>query len=96
LAIILFRLSEVGPYLEACAAQEKCQQSADAPGRALPPAVPNRGQCALGPSIWRRDGKIDALGGGIAASSPADFGRLIAVEPEKWGGVVKFAGNKPD
>ena len=25
-------------------------------------------------------GKIDALGGGIAASSPADFGRLIAVE----------------
>jgi len=41
-------------------------------------------------------GKIDALGGGIAASSPADFGRLIAVETEKWGKVVKFAGIKPD
>ncbi len=41
-------------------------------------------------------GKIDALGGGIAASSPADFGRLIAVEAEKWGKVVKFAGIKPD
>jgi hypothetical protein len=48
------------------------------------------------PFDLRRDGKIDALGGGIAASSPADFGRLIAVEAEKWGGVVKFAGNKPD
>jgi len=41
-------------------------------------------------------GKIDALGGGIAASSPADFGRLIAVETEKWGKVVRFAGIKPD
>ena len=41
-------------------------------------------------------GKIDALGGGIAASSPADFGRLIAVETEKWGKVVRFAGIKPE
>jgi tripartite-type tricarboxylate transporter receptor subunit TctC len=41
-------------------------------------------------------GKIDALGGGIAASSPADFGRLIAVETEKWAKVVKFAGIKPE
>jgi hypothetical protein len=41
-------------------------------------------------------GKFDALGGGIAASSPADFGRLIAVETEKWGKVVKFAGIKPE
>jgi hypothetical protein len=40
--------------------------------------------------------KMDALGGGIAAGSPADFGRLIAVETEKWGKVVKFAGIKPD
>ena len=41
-------------------------------------------------------GKIDALGGGIAAGSPADFGKLIAVETEKWGKVVKFAGIKPE
>jgi tripartite-type tricarboxylate transporter receptor subunit TctC len=41
-------------------------------------------------------GKIDALGGGIAASSPEDFGRLIAVETEKWGKVVRFAGIKPE
>src|SRR5215510_277636 len=41
-------------------------------------------------------GKIDALGGGIAAGSPEDFGKLIAVETEKWGKVVKFAGIKPE
>jgi tripartite-type tricarboxylate transporter receptor subunit TctC len=41
-------------------------------------------------------GKIDALGGGIAASAPADFGKLIALETEKWGKVVRFAGIKPD
>jgi len=41
-------------------------------------------------------GKIDALGGGIAASSPQDFGKLIAVETEKWGKVVRFAGIKSE
>jgi tripartite-type tricarboxylate transporter receptor subunit TctC len=28
--------------------------------------------------------------------SPADFGKLIAEETEKWGKVVKFAGVKAD
>jgi tripartite-type tricarboxylate transporter receptor subunit TctC len=41
-------------------------------------------------------GKLDALGGGVVASSPEDFGRLIAVETEKWGKVVRFAGIKPE
>jgi hypothetical protein len=27
--------------------------------------------------------------------SPADFGKLIANETEKWGKVIKFAGIKP-
>jgi tripartite-type tricarboxylate transporter receptor subunit TctC len=40
--------------------------------------------------------KIDALGGGIAVGSPADFGELIADETEKWGKVVRFAGIKPE
>jgi hypothetical protein len=40
--------------------------------------------------------RLDALGGGILASSPAEFGRLIADETEKWGKVVKFAGIKAE
>jgi tripartite-type tricarboxylate transporter receptor subunit TctC len=36
------------------------------------------------------------LGGTGLPGSPADFGKLIAEETEKWGKVVKFAGIKPD
>ena len=35
-------------------------------------------------------------GGGQFALSPADFGKLIADETEKWARVVKFAGIKPE
>jgi hypothetical protein len=28
--------------------------------------------------------------------SPADFGKLIAAETEKWATVIKFAGLKPE
>jgi hypothetical protein len=28
--------------------------------------------------------------------SPADFGKLIAAETEKWAAVIKFAGIKPE
>jgi hypothetical protein len=34
--------------------------------------------------------------GTVLAGSPADFGKLIAEETEKWGKVVKFSGAKPE
>jgi tripartite-type tricarboxylate transporter receptor subunit TctC len=34
------------------------------------------------------------LGGDALPGSPADFGRLIAEDTEKWGRVVRFAGAK--
>jgi tripartite-type tricarboxylate transporter receptor subunit TctC len=35
-------------------------------------------------------------GGTVLPGSPADFGKLIVEETEKWGKVVKFAGVKAD
>jgi tripartite-type tricarboxylate transporter receptor subunit TctC len=40
--------------------------------------------------------RLDQLNGQITVGSPADFGKLLAEETEKWGKVVKFAGAKPD
>ena len=40
--------------------------------------------------------KLADLGGDVLALSPADFGKLIADETEKWGKVVKFTGIKAD
>jgi tripartite-type tricarboxylate transporter receptor subunit TctC len=40
--------------------------------------------------------RLTDLGATGMPGSPADFGRLIAEETEKWGKVVKFAGIKPE
>ncbi len=39
--------------------------------------------------------RLSDLGGMLIAGLPADFGKLIAEETEKWGKVVRFAGIKP-
>ena len=40
--------------------------------------------------------RLAELGGVLIAGSPADFGKLIAAETEKWAKVIKFAGIKAD
>jgi tripartite-type tricarboxylate transporter receptor subunit TctC len=40
--------------------------------------------------------RIADMGATLIAGSPADFGRLIAEETEKWGKVVRFSGAKAD
>jgi len=46
------------------------------------------------------DGRIQArladLGGTVLRGSPADFGKLVSDETEKWGKVIRFAGIKPE
>ncbi len=40
--------------------------------------------------------RLADLGGTVLPGTPADFGKLIAEETEKWAKVVKFSGAKPD
>jgi tripartite-type tricarboxylate transporter receptor subunit TctC len=40
--------------------------------------------------------RLDDLGGGIFPLSPAEFGKLIADETEKWGKVIRAANIKPE
>jgi tripartite-type tricarboxylate transporter receptor subunit TctC len=40
--------------------------------------------------------RLADLGGTVRPGSPADFGKLIAAETEKWGKVIRAANVKPD
>jgi tripartite-type tricarboxylate transporter receptor subunit TctC len=40
--------------------------------------------------------RLASFGGIVLIGSPADFGKLIAEETEKWGKVIKFAGIKAE
>ena len=44
----------------------------------------------------RMKARIVDLGGDVLALSPADFGRLIADETEKWAKVIRAANIKPE
>ena len=40
--------------------------------------------------------RLSELGGAILPGSPAEFGKLIASETEKWAKVIKFAHIKAE
>ena len=40
--------------------------------------------------------RIKDLGGEPMPMTPAEFGKFLAAETEKWGKVVKFSGIKPN
>jgi len=66
--------------------------------KATLPAIVSRLNDAINAVL--ADPKIKArmadLGGTTLPGSPAEFGKLVADETEKWAKVVKFSGAKPD
>ena len=40
--------------------------------------------------------RLAEMGGMLLAGSPADFGKLIIEETDKWGQVIRTANIKPD
>jgi len=40
--------------------------------------------------------RLADLGGTVLVGSPADFGKLVTDDTEKWGKVIKFADIKPE
>jgi tripartite-type tricarboxylate transporter receptor subunit TctC len=40
--------------------------------------------------------RLAEMGNEVLAGTPADFGKLIADETDRWAKVVKFSGAKPD
>jgi tripartite-type tricarboxylate transporter receptor subunit TctC len=50
----------------------------------------------LGLADSKMKARFADLGAAVLAGSPADFGRFIAEETEKWAKVIKFANIKPD
>ena len=40
--------------------------------------------------------RLAEFGGTVLPGSPADFGKLVAEETEKWAKVVKFSGARPE
>jgi tripartite-type tricarboxylate transporter receptor subunit TctC len=66
--------------------------------RNTPPEIVDRLNKAINAGL--ADSKIKArladLGATALSGSPTDYAKLISVETEKWGKVVKFAGIKPE
>src|SRR5215813_1202512 len=54
------------------------------------------GEINAGLADLKLQSRFSDLGGVIIAGAPADFGRLLTSETEKWAKVVKFAGIKAD
>ena len=74
-----------------------CRRRRDAP-KATPAAIVDKLNQETNAALAdpRIKARLAELGGNVLAGSPADFGKLIAEETEKWGKVIKFAGIKAD
>jgi hypothetical protein len=67
------------------------------PSKAHLPLLVRRGRIAQPePVVPQIKARLADLGGTVLPGSPADFGKLIADETEKWGKVIRAANIKPE
>jgi tripartite-type tricarboxylate transporter receptor subunit TctC len=66
--------------------------------KGMPPEIVDRLNAAINAVLAESSivARFSTLGGVPLVGTPAEFGRLIAEETEKWGRVVRFSGAKPD
>jgi hypothetical protein len=64
--------------------------------RQLAATSPAESAAEIHPRHAKLGARLAELGGTPIPGSPADFGKLVAEDIEKWAKVVKFAGIKPE
>jgi tripartite-type tricarboxylate transporter receptor subunit TctC len=66
--------------------------------RNTPPEIINKLNIAINAILADPEftARMGAVGATVLPGSPADFGKFIADETEKWAKVIKFAGIKPE
>jgi tripartite-type tricarboxylate transporter receptor subunit TctC len=91
-------LPDVPPVADFVPGYEASQWYGLGAPKSTPPDIIERLNKAVNEAL--ADSKMKArladFGGTVIPGSPADFGKLIADETEKWAKVVKFAGIKAD
>lgn len=102
LAVTTATRSEVLPDIPAVSEVVPGYEASDWFGLGTPKGTPteivdilhNEVNAGLADSRFRA--RLSDLGGAVFPGSPADFGKLIADETEKWAEVINFAGIKAD
>jgi tripartite-type tricarboxylate transporter receptor subunit TctC len=91
-------LPEIPTVGDVVAGYEASQWYGFAAPKNTPPEIVDRLNkeinAAIADPAWKA--RLAAIGGAPMPGSPADFGRLIADETEKWGKVVRTGGLKPE
>ena len=81
----------------ACAGQDQQSDGVGAP-KATPAGIVDRLNKEINGALTdpRMKARLADLDGIVLAGSPADFGKLIAAETEKWGKVIQAARIKAE
>ena len=102
LAVTTLKVSEALPLVRSMSEFVPGYESSSWYGMVAPRNTPSEVLDRLNQAInagladLKMKAKLNDLGGTVLGGPPADFGKLLAEETEKWAKVVKFANVKPE